>query len=149
VELLIAVAIISLILVAAVPNLMNAHRNANELAVMKAIDTVHTGQMQYLSQFGDFASTLAELGPPVSGMAGPHGAKLIPASLSSGERNGYRFTMLKTPTGFMVNANPNSFGKDGRRTFYMDEDGILRQNWGPEPATANSPEAAQTKHPSQ
>jgi prepilin-type N-terminal cleavage/methylation domain-containing protein len=140
VELLVAVAIISLLLTVAILNLQSAHRNANEVAVMREVQTVYQAQTQYYSQFGEYAATLAHLGPPATGPEGPESAKLIPASLSSGERNGYIFTMARTPTGFRVNANPKVPGKDGRRTFYIDEDGMLRQNWGSAPATADSPE---------
>jgi prepilin-type N-terminal cleavage/methylation domain-containing protein len=140
VELLIVLAIMSVILAVAVPMLMTAHTNASETVVMREVQTIHQAQMQYLSQFGDYAGSLAELGPPVNGVVGPHAAKLLPASLAGGEKNGYLFTLTKVPAGFMVNAAPKVFGKNGRRTFYLDEDGVLHQNWGSAPATANSPE---------
>jgi hypothetical protein len=34
-----------------------------------------------------------------------------------------------------------SFGRNGRRSFYVDEDGVVHQNWGAEPAGVSSPEA--------
>ncbi len=108
--------------------------------MIREVQAIHQAQVQYLSQFGEFAATLAELGPPTNGVAGPHAAKLIPASLASGEKNGYLFTMVKAGGGFTVNANPKEFGRTGRRTFYIDQDGVVHQNWGSEPATANSPE---------
>jgi len=129
-----------LLLAVAIPNAMNAHMNANETVVMREVQTIHQGQTQYQSQFGDYASTLAELGPPADGAAGPAGAKLIPGSLASGEKDGYVFTLHRTPEGYAINANPKSFGRNGRRTFYLDQDGILHQNWGPAPASATSPE---------
>ena len=99
-ELLIVLAIIAVILSIAIPNLISAHTNASETVVIREIQTIHQAQLQYLSQFGEYAATLAELGPPASGVAGPHAAKLIPASLASGEKNGYVFTLAKTPSGF-------------------------------------------------
>ena len=96
--------------------------------------------MQYQSQFGDYAATLNELGPPTNGAAGPRAAKLLPASLASGEKNGYVFSVTKTAGGFYANATPKVFGKNGRRTFYIDEDGVVHQNWGEAPASAGSPE---------
>jgi len=53
---------------------------------------------------------------------------------------GYLFAMNSTPAGFAVNANPKVFGNSGRRTFYLDQDGIVHQNWGSDPASAESPE---------
>jgi len=140
VELLIVVAIITLLLAVALPHLMNMHSNAAETVVIREIQTIHQAQIQYYSQFGKYASTLAELGPPTSGAAGPAAANLIPASLASGEKDGYVFTMIATTGGFAIHANPRVFGSTGRRTFYSDENGIIHQNWGQEPATADSSE---------
>jgi hypothetical protein len=67
-------------------------------------------------------------------------ANLIPGSLASGEKDGYRFVMTATPGGYTLVATPEVFGKTGRRTFFLDQDGIVHQNWGPELASADSPE---------
>ena len=37
-------------------------------------------------------------------------------------------------------ASPEVFGSTGRRTLYLDQDGIVHENWGPELASADSPE---------
>ena len=140
IELLIVIAIILVIVTVAIPNLMIARNNAAEVVVVREVQTIHQAQMQYMSQFGRYAATLAELGPPTSGTGGPNAANLIPSSLASGEKDGYMFTLTITPTGYAVNANPRVFGGTGRRTFYLDQDGTVHQNWGQEPATADSPE---------
>jgi prepilin-type N-terminal cleavage/methylation domain-containing protein len=140
VELLIVLAVIAILLSIAMPTLISAYHNASETVVIREVQTIHQVQMQYLSQFGQFAETLAQLGPPANGVAGRQAAKLIPRSLASGEKNGYVFTMVRTPSGFSVNATPKVYPRDGRRTFYIDEDGTVHENWGPEPATVNSPE---------
>ncbi len=137
---MIAIAIIGIILAIAIPTMTTAHTGATETVVIREVQAIHQAQLQYLSQFGDYAATLAQLGPPADGVMGPHGAKLLPASLSGGEKNGYLFTLTKRPAGYTVNANPKVFGKNGNRTFYIDEDGVVRQNLGPEPATVASPE---------
>lgn len=139
-ELVVVIAIILIILAIAIPRMISARNNAAEVVVIREIQTIHQAQTQYLSQFGDYAASLAELGPPTSGAVGPRAAYLIPASLASGEKDGYVFTMTKTPSGYAVNANPKVFGSTGRRTFYLDQDGIIHQNWGQEAATENSPE---------
>ena len=95
--------------------------------------------MLYQSQFGKFAASLSGLGP-AGGTAGPRAANLIPASLASGEKDGYLFVIALTPVGYSVNANPKAFGGTGRRTFYLDQDGIVYQNWSQEPASVVSPE---------
>ena len=133
--------VILLILAIAIPNLRTTHLTSNEAAVIREVLTIHQAQVQYLSLFGTDATNLSKLGPPGAGIGdGPQAANLIPASLASGEKNGYLFTLSQSPTGFSVHASPKSYGGAGRRTFYLDQNGVVRQNWGPEPATEQSPE---------
>jgi hypothetical protein len=114
---------------------------AAEMAAIRDIEIISSMQTQYFSQFGKYASSLVELGPPASGFnAGSWGANLIPTSLASGRKNGYVFTVAGVPSGYTVRATPILFGKTGRRTFYVDQRMMIHQNWGPEPASANSPE---------
>ena len=97
-------------------------------------------QTQYMSQFGRFATTLAELGPPTSGGPGPQAADLIPGSLAGGDKDGYIFTLAATPQGYTLNANPKAYNSTGRRTFFVDQSMTIHQNWSAEPANASSPE---------
>jgi type IV pilus assembly protein PilA len=141
IELLVVLAIIAMVLAVAIPNIKSALRNSNETVVMREVQTIHQAQVQYFSLFGAYAATLSELGPPGHGVAqGPKAANLIPASLASGEKNGYTFTLAQTPTGYAVHANPKVYGGKDTRTFYLDENGVLHQNQGSEPATDESPE---------
>ena len=140
IELLIVIAIILIILTIAVPKLSTAQMNAREMAVVREIQTVNTAQAQYMSQFGQFAPTMAALGPPTSGGPGPAAADLIPGSLASGDKDGYTFTLAATPSGYTLNVNPKVFNSSGRRTFYSDQNMIIRQNWSADPATVSSPE---------
>ena len=140
IELLIVIAIILIIAAIAVPKLNNTRMNAQEMAAVRQIHTIHTAQIQYYSQFGKYAISLAELGPPASGAAGPQAADLLPKTLAEGKNSGYIFTVQGAPTGYTVNANPEAFNSTGRRTFFSDQTQVIHQNWGQEPATANSPE---------
>ena len=137
---LIVLAIIGVILAAAIPFVIRALSGTSETIVMREMQTIHQGQLQYYSMFGEFASTLTQLGPPTTGPISPAAAKLIPASLASGEKNGYIFSLTKTREGFAVHAHPKVFGRDGNRTFYIDQDGVIHQNWGEAPATVESVE---------
>ncbi|HEV2687899.1 MAG TPA: prepilin-type N-terminal cleavage/methylation domain-containing protein [Bryobacteraceae bacterium] len=139
-ELLIVIAVILVLMTVAIPGILSTHLGSVETAVAREVQTIGQVELQYSSQFGKYAGTLAELGPPASGAVSSAAAGLIPASLASGEKNGYVFALALIPGGYTVNANPKVFGKTGRRTFYLDQDGIVHQNWGPEPATASSPE---------
>ena len=84
IELLVVIAIILIIMGMAMPQLQQAKRAALEAGAIRAITTIHTAQAQYQSQYGRFASTLAELGPP---------AGLIGAGLASGVKSGYKFAL--------------------------------------------------------
>ena len=138
-ELLIVIAIILTILAVALPNVSKAKCSANETSVAKQIGTIHTGQAQYNSQFGKFAIALSELGPPPNGTDSATAADLIPSDLASGKKNGFTIQLQGTPGGYTITANPDFYKGTGRRSFYSDQTLVIRDNWGPEPATASSP----------
>jgi type IV pilus assembly protein PilA len=140
IELLIVISIILIIAAIAVPKMNNQLMAAHEMAAIRQITTIHQAQTQYYSQFGKYAATLAELGPPTSGTAGPSAADLIPKVLADGKNSGYVFTVVASPTGYSVTANPESFGSSGRRTFFSDQSLVIRNNLTQEPATVTSPE---------
>jgi type IV pilus assembly protein PilA len=140
IELLIVIAIILIILAVAMPRLGRARMYSQEMAAIKTITTIHTAQAQYFSQFGKFASTLTELGPPSTGQANQASADLISGDLALGEKSGYKFILQLTPTGYTVNANPVAYNTTGSRTFYSDQNLVIRNNFGQDPATVTSPE---------
>jgi hypothetical protein len=94
-----------------------------EAAALKAIQTLNTAQVQYKSEFGRYARSLTEL-----------------AVLAASEKQGYKFTLMPTPEGYSIQAVPTAFGVTGSRTFYSDQSLVIRQNYGPEPATPGSRE---------
>jgi len=140
IELLIVIAIILIIITIALPKFSSAQRYAKETSALGAIRTIHTMQVQYYSQYGKYATSLTELGPPASGAEGPAAANLIDSTLASGEKGGYKFTLSANSGGYIINAAPVAFGVSGSRTFYSDQSMVVRQNFGQEPATVNSPE---------
>ena len=140
IELLIVIAIILIIITIAMPKLSNAKRFAQETAAIRAIQTIHTAEVQYSSQYGRFATSLTELGPPATGAASPASADLIGNDLSNGTKQGYKFTLTGSPSGYTVLAVPEVFGTTGSKTFYSDQTMVIRENDGAEPATVNSKE---------
>jgi type IV pilus assembly protein PilA len=140
IELLVVLAIIMIIMGMALPPLKIARMQALETGAQRAISTIHTAQAQYQSQFGRYASTLAELGPPTTGAPNVSAAKLISRGLASGEKGGYQYSLQPTEAGYTINASPVAFGNTGKRTFYSDESLITHQNATAEPASAESPE---------
>ena len=140
IELLIVVAIILILAAIAAPKFNQQRMLGQETAAIGALKTLQTAQTQYYSQFGRYANSLLELGPPAGGQEGPSAANLIPADLSKGQKSGYKFTMTGGPGGYTISAVPEAFGNTGRRTFFSDQSGVIRQNWSAEPANATSPE---------
>ncbi len=140
IELLIVIAIILIIVAVAAPRLDKARMHSQEMAAIRQIQTLHTAQTQYYSQYGRYAASLAELGPPTSGQAGPSAADLIPGDLALGQKTGYVFQLQGGPQGYAINVNPQVFNSTGRRTFFSDQTLVIRENWGQEPANAQSKE---------
>ncbi len=140
IELLVVVAIIMIIMGMAIPSFQAARKLALETAAMKAISTIHVAQAQYQSQYGRFAATMVELGPPVTGSPSASSAKLIGSDLASGEKGGYKYNLVASDFGYSIHANPIAFNKTGDHTYFSDESLVIRQNSTSEPATETSPE---------
>ena len=149
IELLIVIAIILIILAVALPKLTSARRYAQEMAAAKAITTIHTAETQYYSQYGQYATSLAQLGPPASGTPGPQGAELIDKDLASGEKGGFKFILQQTQTGYALSVNPVAFGTSGTHTYYSDQSMSIHQHNGQEPATASDPLLGETQQQQQ
>jgi prepilin-type N-terminal cleavage/methylation domain-containing protein len=144
IELLIVIAIILIILAVALPKLTNARRFAQEMAATKAINTIHTAETQYYSQYGQYATTLPQMGPPASGSESASGADLIDRDLASGEKGGFRFVLQQTPTGYALQVNPVAFGTGGTHTYFSDQSQRIHVHSGQEPATASDPLLGET-----
>src|ERR1017187_9628800 len=87
---------------------------------MAAIQTLNTAQVQYNSQFGRYALSLTELRPSAS--------NLISADLAAGKKQGYKFKLTGTPTGYIITALPSALRSAGPRTFYSDQSPVIREN---------------------
>lgn len=140
IELLIVIAIILIIITIAVPKYNRTQMYMRETAAVAAIQTIHKMQVQYQSQYGRYAASLTELGPPQGGAPSPAAADMIGSDLSSGEKQGYKFAITAIPGGYVINANPVTYGSSGSKSFYSDQTMVIRENYGPEPANANSKE---------
>ena len=101
---------------------------ANEIQAIHAVVSVHTAQAQRLSTAGAYAMTLQEL------------RDWFPAGVVQGSAPGYRITMTGRSGRYEVSAVPLVLGETRSRTFFSDQTGVIRQNWGSEPATAESAE---------
>jgi len=140
IELLIVIAIILILAAIAVPKYNQVRMTGYETAAIQAIKTIHAVETQYYSQFGRYAVSLTELGPPSGGTPGPQAADMISGDLASGIKGGFKFTVTGTATGYTVTAVPVAYNNTGRRSFYSDQTMLIRNHWGPETASPESPE---------
>ena len=140
IELLIVISIILIIITIAVPKFKSAQITAKETAAIQALRAIHTAQVEYESQYGRYAASLTELGPPASGAPSMSAADLIGNDVSGGEKQGYKFTMTAVQGGYSISAVPVSCGNSGNRTFFSDQTMTVHIGKCPEPATAQSPE---------
>jgi hypothetical protein len=86
-------------------------------------------------------ATLEELAAPPARRAPRPGAQWEhPLAKLALEKQEYRFELTAANDKYSVTATPKEFGKNGRRSFYMDETGIIRASErAGEPATATDP----------
>ena len=141
IELLIVIAIILIIAAIAMPKLTRARMFAYEMAAIRTLHAINTAQTQYFSTYGRYATTLAELGPaPSGGNATAAAADLVSQDLALGTKSGYNFTMVGSPQGYAVNANPQVFNTTGSRSFFTDQSTVIREHLGNEPASVTDSE---------
>jgi prepilin-type N-terminal cleavage/methylation domain-containing protein len=142
VEILAVTAIVGVVLGLAVPALKDGHFrvSSGETTAVREMQSVVRAQSQYRARFGKYTASLDDLGPPGTGRAkGPLAADLIPASLAAPQKDGYWFAMVLTRTGYALLGGPRIYVLNGRRTFYVNQDGVVHESWGERPACADSP----------
>jgi hypothetical protein len=114
------IAIVAVIASAALPKLNMARDSAEESSAIKSLQTLNTAQVQYNSQYGRYARSLAELGPS--------GANLISAELAACEKQGYKFKLTSTRAGYTTTAAPLAFPSSRMRMLHSDQSLVIRAN---------------------
>ncbi len=109
----------------------------NEKFALHALQTIHAAEMTFSAtagagNYGNLPSLLND--------------GLIDAVLGSGVKYGYTFSITTFPGSpkqfarFQVSAVPLRYGKTGKRSFYIDQSGVIHgADHGGEPATMNDP----------
>lgn len=147
IELLIVVGTILVLAAIALPSLIRSRIAANEASAAVSLRTINAAEATFAATYNSgFTETLRRLGPPSLGPATVDAADLLDpvhsakTPTSSGPNDffkaGYRF--VYAPTGgsglfgyvfhYQVNADPQSRGSTGRRSFYTDETAVVRAN---------------------
>ena len=106
----------------AIPNLLASRRAANEGAAMASLRTISAAEEDYYSKRHVYG-TLTDLSD----------AQLIEPNLATGVRSGYKFSIRvsgysvkNSVPDFEATAAPIDYGKSGRRSFLIDETGVIR-----------------------
>jgi len=116
-----------------------ADLETRENKAIAALRQLATALESYRRTYGKFPDALDPLGPAPQGGISPEAANLVDEELSSGKKNGYAIRYRILPAAgnltdeeanqtskFELAATPIEYGKDGRRSFYLDSEGVLR-----------------------
>ena len=128
VEIMIVVAIISLLAAIAIPNLLRARHNANEAAAIAALRTISTACESFRSaqtppSYPASLSVLGSATPPYIDNS------LAAATEAASAKQGYYYTYaLVSANQFTCTATPAVSGTTGTRIFFVDESGVIRLN---------------------
>ena len=140
-ELLIVISIMIILMLIAIPNMLNLKEHANETSALESLRAIQEAETQYNATYPSYgyACSLAALGG--EGKSGPptaQSAQLLPNDLASGEKSGYTFKITnctKTTvnnhdmyTSYEVTAVPQAVGKTGHRGFCLDMAGNIKSD---------------------
>lgn len=121
IELLIVVAVISIIAAIAVPNLLASRQAANEASAQSSLRTISSCEHTYYFTYGN-STSYADLNTL--------GARIMTDNvLSSGDKSGYHFEATPGPRQYWATAfpiTPDGLTQTGTRRFAITEDGVLR-----------------------
>jgi type IV pilus assembly protein PilA len=139
-ELLIVMAVILILMLVAIPSMLNMTIQAHETSALASLRAIQAAEVQYQATFpaNGFACSIGALGGnPGSGPPNPQAAQMLQQTLATGQKDGYTFTITnctKTQnannqdmyTSYEVTAVPQTVGKTGHRGFCMDMSGEIK-----------------------
>lgn len=139
-ELMIVMAVILIISLIAIPSMLNMMIQAHETSALASMRAIQAAEVQYQTNFpaNGFACSITALGGSgSSGPPTPQAAQMLQATLATGQKDGYTFTIsncTKTQgannqdlyTSYEVTAVPQTVGKTGHRGFCMDMSGDIK-----------------------
>ena len=139
-ELLIVMAVILILMLVAIPSLLNMTIQAHETSALASLRAIQSAEVQYQTNFpaNGYACTIGALGGSAgSGPPTAQAAQMLQSTLATGQKDGYTFTITnctKTQnannqdmfTSYEVTAVPQTVGKTGHRGFCMDMSGEIK-----------------------
>lgn len=128
VELMVVVAVLSIIAALSLPSLVSARKAGNEAATISSLRTLSTVNIAYRMRYQSYASSLAALTT----------VGYVDSVLGSGTKSGYTFAYSAATDSWSVTASPILPGTTGDRGFFVDDSGVIRFS-GSGAATSASP----------
>lgn len=138
-ELLIVISIMLILMLIAIPNMLNLKSSANETSAIQSLHAIYEAQIQYNANYpaNGYACSLTALGGDASaGPPNPQAAQLLQADLASGYKSGYTFHIVNCTkqtvnnqdmyTSYEAVAVPQAIGKTGNRGFCIDMTGEIK-----------------------
>jgi len=118
-EVMLVMAIMTLLGAMTIPALLRERIVANESIAQSALKTIVAAQISYRIAHNNYAnlSQLDDAIPPY-----------IDHALADGLKNGYNFTVAGWETTFVATAVPTKSNSTGVRRFCITEDGVIRVN---------------------
>ncbi|MFH0732647.1 MAG: prepilin-type N-terminal cleavage/methylation domain-containing protein [Candidatus Omnitrophota bacterium] len=121
VEIVVVVAIVSILAAIAIPMMLRAKHNANESAAHKSLQAICSACSSYFGEHNIYPDSLEQLGsetPPY-----------ISEELAAGTKDGYAFTYEPTNGNFAFTciAEPQMQNITGTKTFIIDQTGIITE----------------------
>lgn len=128
IELMIVIAIISILAAISIPNLLEARKSSNEASAISSLRTLVMIQVLFREQdrdlngVNDYAGSIETLAAIES---------FLDPTLATGEKQGYRFVIEVTAEGssWFGTATPLD-PKAGGRHFFVDDTGVIRYEQG-------------------
>jgi len=138
-ELLIVMAIITCIILIAVPTTRSIFKHAHEMSAKKSLQTIQQAEIMYQDTYtaNGYACKLSDLGGDASaGAPTPTAAQILKPDLAGGIKDGYIFTVshcaktsvngVDRANAYEVTAVPEAVGKSGDRGYCLDQYGDLK-----------------------
>lgn len=140
-ELLIVISIMLILMLIAIPNMLNLKSQANETSAIQSLHAIYEAQLQYQTNYpaNGYACALSALGGDASaGAPSPQAAQLLQHDLASGYKAGYTFNIVNCTkatvnnqdmyTSYEAVAVPQAVGKTGHRGFCIDLTGEIKSD---------------------
>jgi type IV pilus assembly protein PilA len=139
-ELLIVMAIITVLMLIGFPTYRSVMKHSRELSAKKSMQSIQEAEMMYSTNYSSkgYACNLQYLGGDAGKPPASTAAEMLPDELARGNKDGYIFTITncvknalngsERVDGYTLTAVPEVVGKTGDLGYCSDEGGILKQD---------------------